>query len=97
MDMSENNEIAVSQTRTPEEQAVWDAKAKVRVLLNLWDLGGGKMTVKKGELTKRIVRTNETSVRYRDIKARVRAVRIGVARVMKSTFSKDMNRRSRMF
>ena len=65
--MSENNEIAVSQTRTPEEQAVWDAKAKVRVLLNLWDLGGGKMMVKKGELTKRIVRTNETSVRYRDV------------------------------
>jgi len=67
MDMSENNEIAVSQTRTPEEQAVWDAKAKVRVLLNLWDLGGGKMMVKKGDLTKRIVRTNETSVRYRDV------------------------------
>ena len=65
--MSENNEIAVSQTRTPEEQAVWDAKAKVRVLLNLWDLGGGKMMVKKGELTKRIVRTNETSVKYRDV------------------------------
>jgi len=65
--MSENNEIAVSQTRTPEEQAVWDAKAKVRVLLNLWDLGGGKMMVKKGDLTKRIVRTNETSVRYRDV------------------------------
>ena len=67
MDMSENNEIAVSQTRTPEEQAVWDAKAKVRVLLNLWDLGGGKMMVKKGDLTKRIVRTNETSVKYRDV------------------------------
>ena len=65
--MSENNEIAVSQTRTPEEQAVWDAKAKVRVLLNLWDLGGGKMMVKKGDLTKRIVRTNETSVKYRDV------------------------------
>mgnify|MGYP000302951925 CR=1 FL=1 len=65
--MSENNEIAVSQTRTPEEQAVWDAKAKVRVLLNLWYLGDGKMMVKKGELTKRIVRTNETSVKYRDV------------------------------
>jgi hypothetical protein len=30
----------------------------------LWDLGGGKMMVKKGDLTKRIVRTNETSQRY---------------------------------
>ena len=29
MDMSENNEIPVSKTLTPEEQAVWDAKAKV--------------------------------------------------------------------
>ncbi len=43
---------------------MWDAKAKVRVLLNLWDLSGGKMKVKKGDLTKRIVRTNETSQRY---------------------------------
>lgn len=64
MDMSEKDEIAVSKTLTPEEQAVWDAKAKVRVLLNLWDLSGGKMKVKKGDLTKRIVRTNETSQRY---------------------------------
>ncbi|MEG3905612.1 hypothetical protein QUB19_24745 [Microcoleus sp. B4-C5] len=62
--MSEKSEIAVPITLTPEEQAVWDAKAKVRVLLNLWDLGGGKMMVKKGDLTKRIVRTNETSQRY---------------------------------
>ena len=62
--MSEKNEIAVSKTLTPQEQAVWDAKAKVRVLLNLWDLTGGKIPVKKGDLTKRIVRTNETSQRY---------------------------------
>jgi len=62
--MSENNEIAVSKTLTAEEQAVWDAKAKVRVLLNLWDLTGGKIPVKKGDLTKRIVRTKETSQRY---------------------------------
>ncbi|MEO6863465.1 MAG: hypothetical protein ABI180_18300 [Microcoleus sp.] len=62
--MSEKNEIAVSKTLTPEEQAVWDAKAKVRALLNLWDLTGGKIPVKKGDLTKRIVRTNETSQRY---------------------------------
>ena len=65
--MSEKDEIAVSNTLTPEEQAVWDAKAKVRVLLNLWDLSGGKIPVKKGDLTKRIVRTKETSVRYRDV------------------------------
>lgn len=65
--MSEQDEIAVSKTLTAEEQAMWDAKAKVRVLLNLWDLGGGKMMVKKGDLTKRIVRTNETSVRYQGV------------------------------
>ncbi|MEG5138570.1 MULTISPECIES: hypothetical protein [unclassified Microcoleus] len=62
--MSENNEIAVPKTLTPQEQAVWDAKAKVRVLLNLWDLGAGQIPVKKGDLTKRIVRTNETSQKY---------------------------------
>ncbi|NJL67976.1 MAG: hypothetical protein HC894_16820 [Microcoleus sp. SM1_3_4] len=62
--MSEQAEIAVPKTLTPQEQAVWDAKAKVRVLLNLWDLGGGKMQVKKGDLTKRIVRTGETSKNY---------------------------------
>jgi len=62
--MSEKSEIAVPKTLTPEEQAVWDAKAKVRVLLNLWDLTGGKIPVKRGDLTKRIVRTNETSQRY---------------------------------
>ncbi|MEG3939149.1 MULTISPECIES: hypothetical protein [unclassified Microcoleus] len=71
--MSENSEIAVSKTLTPEEQAVWDAKAKVRVLLNLWDLSGGKMKVKKGELTKRIVRTNETSQRYVEVLGELQA------------------------
>ncbi|MGL5065050.1 MAG: hypothetical protein ACRC62_34205 [Microcoleus sp.] len=65
--MSEKDEIAVSKTLTAEEQAVWDAKAKVRVLLNLWDLGGGKMKVKKGDLTKRIVRTGETSKNYEGV------------------------------
>ncbi|MCC3513039.1 MAG: hypothetical protein JGK29_29665 [Microcoleus sp. PH2017_17_BER_D_A] len=69
--MSEQNEIAVSKTLTPEEQAVWDAKAKVRVLLNLWDLGGGQIPVKKGDLTKRIVRTNETSQRYLGVLAQL--------------------------
>ena len=71
--MSEKDEIAVSQTLTPEEQALWDAKAKVRVLLNLWDLGGGKMRVKKGDLTKRIVRTNETSQRYVEVLGELQA------------------------
>ena len=70
--MSEKNEIAVSKILTPEEQAVWDAKAKVRVLLNLWDLGGGQIPVKKGDLTKRIVRTNETSQRYLEVLAQLR-------------------------
>ncbi|MEG5040247.1 MULTISPECIES: hypothetical protein [unclassified Microcoleus] len=71
--MSENDEIPVSNTLTPEEQAVWDAKAKVRVLLNLWDLGGGRMKVKKGDLTKRIVRTNETSQRYVEVLGELQA------------------------
>ncbi|MEG3989384.1 hypothetical protein QUA13_19895 [Microcoleus sp. S28C3] len=71
--MSENDEIPVSKTLTPEEQALWDAKAKVRVLLNLWDLGGGKMKVKKGDLTKRIVRTNETSQRYVEVLGELQA------------------------
>ncbi|AFZ05920.1 hypothetical protein Osc7112_1389 [Oscillatoria nigro-viridis PCC 7112] len=71
--MSENSEIAVPITLTPEEQAVWDAKAKVRVLLNLWDLSGGKMKVKKGDLTKRIVRTNETSQRYVEVLGELQA------------------------
>ena len=71
--MSEKDEIPVSNTLTPEEQAVWDAKAKVRVLLNLWDLGGGKMKVKKGDLTKRIVRTNETSQRYVEVLGELQA------------------------
>ncbi|MEG4406591.1 hypothetical protein [Microcoleus sp. MON2_D5] len=71
--MSEKDEIPVSNTLTPEEQAVWDAKAKVRVLLNLWDLGGGRMKVKKGDLTKRIVRTNETSQRYVEVLGELQA------------------------
>ncbi|MEG4115346.1 MULTISPECIES: hypothetical protein [unclassified Microcoleus] len=71
--MSEKDEIAVPKPLTPEEQALWDAKAKVRVLLNLWDLSGGKMKVKKGELTKRIVRTNETSQRYVEVLGELQA------------------------
>lgn len=71
--MSEKDEIAVPKPLTPEEQAVWDAKAKVRVLLNLWDLSGGKMKVKKGDLTKRIVRTNETSQRYVEVLGELQA------------------------
>lgn len=69
--MSDQNEISVSKPSTPEEQAVWDAKAKVRVLLNLWDLGGWKIPVKKGDLTKRIVRTNETSQKYLEVLAQL--------------------------
>ena len=65
--MSEKDEIAVSKTLTAEEQAVWDAKAKVRVLLNLWALEDEKKSVRKGELNKRIVRTNETSKNYEGV------------------------------
>lgn len=65
--MSEKDEIAVSKTLTAEEQAVWDAKAKVRVLLNLWALEDEKNIVRKGELNKRIVRTNETSKNYEGV------------------------------
>jgi len=57
----------VSKTLTAEEQAVWDAKAKVRVLLNLWALEDEKKSVRKGELNKRIVRTNETSKNYEGV------------------------------
>lgn len=68
MDMSEQEGTVVSKTpRTPEEQLVWDAKGKIRVLLNLWDVSFGKGKVKKGDLTKRIVRTGETSKDYEGI------------------------------
>ncbi len=66
--MSEQEGNVVSKTpRTPEEQLVWDAKGKIRVLLNLWDISFGKAKVKKGDLTKRIVRTGETSKDYETI------------------------------
>jgi len=65
MDMSEKEVTVVVKTpRTPEEQLVWEAKAKIRLLLNLWDLGEGKRKIKKGDLTKRIVRTGEVSKDY---------------------------------
>jgi len=71
--MSEKDEIAVSKTLTAEEQAVWDAKAKVRVLLNLWALEDEKNIVRKGELNKRIVRTNETSKNYEGVLGELQA------------------------
>ncbi len=49
---------------TAAEQAMWDAKAKVRVLLNLWDEGKGEKKVNQGKLTKLIARTNETKKTY---------------------------------
>lgn len=58
--MSKKAEIAL----TAAEQAMWDAKAKVRVLLNLWDEGEGKNKVNQGKLTKLIARTNETKKTY---------------------------------
>src|SRR6476661_1112573 len=73
MDMSEKSEISVPITLTPEEQEQCDAKAKVRALVNLWELIGGKMKVKKGDLTKRIVLTNETSQRYVEVLRKLQA------------------------
>lgn len=71
--MSEKEETALSKkSRTPEEQVVWDAKAKVRVLLNLWDLGSGEIKVKKGVLTQNIVRTGEKSKDYEGVLGELR-------------------------
>ncbi len=42
-------------------------QAKTRLLLALWDMGGAKAEVKKGELTQRIQRTNEKAADYQDI------------------------------
>ncbi|MDQ2096813.1 MAG: hypothetical protein QQW96_04110 [Tychonema bourrellyi B0820] len=65
--MSENDEIAVSKTLIAEQQAMWDAKAKVRVLLNLWNEGEGKSKVNQGKLTKLIARTNENKKTYEGV------------------------------
>lgn len=65
--MSENDEIAVSKTLIAEQQAMWDAKAKVRVLLNLWNEGEGKNKVNQGKLTKLIARTNENKKTYEGV------------------------------
>ncbi|TAD86391.1 MAG: hypothetical protein EA000_08015 [Oscillatoriales cyanobacterium] len=58
--MSKKAEIAL----TAAEQLLWDAKAKVRVLLNLWNEGEGKSKVNQGKLTKLIARTNENKKTY---------------------------------
>ncbi|MFM9268298.1 hypothetical protein [Tychonema sp. BBK16] len=65
--MSENDEITVSKTLIAEKQAMWDAKAKVRVLLNLWNEGEGKSKVNQGKLTKLIARTNENKKTYEGV------------------------------
>lgn len=44
-----------------------EAQAKTRLLLALWDMGGAKAEVKKGELTQRIQRTNEKAADYQGI------------------------------
>ena len=61
--MSKKAEIAL----TAAEQLLWDAKAKVRVLLNLWNEGDGKNKVNQGRLTKLIARTNETKKTYEGV------------------------------
>lgn len=45
----------------------FQTQARTRLLLTLWDLGGSEAGVKKGDLTKRIVRTGETSQDYKNI------------------------------
>lgn len=44
-----------------------EAQRKTRTLLALWDLGAAKTEVKKGELTKRIQRTNEKAGDYKSV------------------------------
>lgn len=61
--MSKKAEIAL----TAAEQLLWNAKAKVRVLLNLWDEGKGEKKVNQGKLTKLIARTNETKKTYEEV------------------------------
>ncbi|WP_377476825.1 MAG: hypothetical protein P2A85_28485 [Microcoleus anatoxicus] len=61
--MSKKAEIAL----TAAEQLLWDAKAKVRVLLNLWSEGEGKSKVNQGKLTKLIARTNENKKTYEGV------------------------------
>ncbi|AFY50035.1 hypothetical protein Nos7524_4276 [Nostoc sp. PCC 7524] len=41
-----------------------EAQAKTLTLLALWDLGGAKAEVKKSDLTKRVIRTNEKAKDY---------------------------------
>jgi hypothetical protein len=44
-----------------------ETQAKTRLLLALWDLGGIKQEVKKGELSKRIVSKGKKIADYQDI------------------------------
>lgn len=44
-----------------------EAQRKTRTLLALWDLGAAKTEVKKGELTKRVQRTNEKAGDYKSV------------------------------
>jgi hypothetical protein len=63
----ENQTVENEKTLTPEEQQLWNAKAKVRVLLTLWDLGAHESQVKWGELGKRILRAREKMDTYNDV------------------------------
>jgi predicted transcriptional regulator len=44
-----------------------EVQIKTRTLLALWDLGAAKAEVKKGELTKRVQRTNEKAGDYKSV------------------------------
>jgi hypothetical protein len=50
-----------------KDSGVDEQQAKTRLLLALWDMGGGNGGVKKGELTDRVKRKSEKSGDYRQV------------------------------
>jgi hypothetical protein len=56
-----------SKTTDSKASAINEAQAKTRVLLTLWDLGGNEKQVKRSELNKGIVRTNEKATGYQAV------------------------------
>lgn len=72
--MAKQKGTASSKPLTAEEQTTWKAQTKTRVLLTLWGLGNGEAKVKKGDLTKSIVRTGETSKKYEEILSELQGV-----------------------
>ena len=62
-----------------------EAQAKTRLLLALWDLGGAKQEVKKGELTKRIATKGKKVADYQDIFAELE--KLGAIAISKKGYS----------